>query len=326
MEISYMPNPRAAYSGTQSWLIVGGVVLALAGLAALAVPALIVGVYLMAPRGVVALSPRDLSLSTSTYGLIGVSLLSVAYGSIRCRRWARPWALIVCKCWLLCGLVALAGAILSVEALRQQAGGAGSAQAVGLVIGLAFLLVLLILLPTGLLFIYWPARTREALNVLDPTTRWTDRIATPVLGLGVGCLLCAAFILVALTHRTTPFFNVLIERPWNWLWIGSSSVAWTWAGVQILRQRASGWMLSLILTVISCGTYAVSGASGATARWIEQNMSHLPPEQIEMIKHTSVGPAAQVLISGVILAISVAYIGWCRKFFGKIVNPRIEEP
>jgi hypothetical protein len=192
----------------------------------------------------------------AAYGLIAAMLLTVGIGSIRARRWARSFSLILGWSWLVMGsLAAIVDAFVIPRALAQGPGAPNlnaSARIIITLFAVGFMVVLFVLIPLALVLFYQRQDVRATCEARDPATHWTDRCPLPVLGLSMWLALGGVFLVLmpAAYHGVAPFFGILISGiPGSVFYLCVAALFFYLARALYLLEPAS-WWLTLGLMVL----------------------------------------------------------------------------
>jgi hypothetical protein len=191
------------------------------------------------------------------YGLLAAVFITAGVGSIRCKNWARIMMLVVSGLWLACGLLGTLMMVFILPAIMRQqpvhvAPGIQDAIVVGVI---AFMVVLMVLLPAIFLFFY--SRKSVRATCLAPkgaqVATSTDGgvaapgLPVPLIILGVWQALGVLSVLAVLFMRVTFVFGVVLHGAAAVLVLLSQSVLSGYAAWAIFRQKLIGWQIALTL-------------------------------------------------------------------------------
>jgi hypothetical protein len=199
--------------------------------------------------------PALMALVSLQYGLLAAVFVTAGIGSIRCKNWARILMLVVSGFWLACGLLGtLMMAFIFPAIMRQQAGnvppGIQHAMMVGMI---AFMAVLMVLLPAIFLFFYSRKSVRATCLAQKGAQAATAAAGgTPVPGLpvplwilGVWQALGAFSLFAFLFVHVTFVFGVILHGAAAFLVLLTYSVLSGYAAWAIFRQKLIGWEVAL---------------------------------------------------------------------------------
>lgn len=216
-ELAVPPILEPEYRDRSTGLLICGIVqIICGGMAALAVPFVLLSV-LISRKTLGLHQPISRSLSSvATYGFLAISNLVLGIGSIQARRWARALTLVTSWIWLVVGalLTVLFVAVLPASFMMGMHRGASAHPggppmpvafaAVILTFVIVLFAIFLIALPLAFVIFYNRKDVVETCRHRDPVERWTDRIPTPVLA-AVLLFSCGAAY-YGLTAASTPIF------------------------------------------------------------------------------------------------------------------------
>jgi hypothetical protein len=253
-----------AYPSRRGWLIAFGVIEILMGCAFLLMIVLSAFAFLgpaaakMPPN---AMAPGPMSplvimvLVGLQYGLLAAVFMTAGIGSIRCKNWARILMLVVSGFWLACGLLATLMMVFMLPAIMRQqpvhvAPGIQDAIVVGMI---AFMAVLMVLLPAIFLFFYSRKSVRatclaqKAAQVAASTEGGVAApgLPVPLIILGVWQGLGVFSMLAIMFFRVTFVFGVILHGAAAILVLLTYSVLSGYAAWAIFRQKLIGWKIAL---------------------------------------------------------------------------------
>lgn len=286
--LPYMSPAGPQFRGKRGGLVAFGVILIVLGIMAGALGMLVLAVQL---SGIMATSPEQLDRYTLvsalvTYLAVAVAFIGTGIGSVRCRRWVRPIALVIAWTWLITGVITTAMmAVFSVyqfNATSQMAGPMPprTATVTVLIVTGVFTIAFIVVLPALMAWFYHQAAVQQTLDFYDPGPSWTDRCPTSALGLSLGMWLAAGFVLLTLMYGTIPFFGFVLD--------GIPAIAVKVLAVALLAYggwtsfqcRPVGWWVSMLAVIAGTVSWIVSflrlgvvefyRATGASPNQIEQ--------------------------------------------------------
>ena len=263
--------PRASDRRARAGLIVFGLLEIFAGgflgISALALAALSLGaggaLGMDTLAGSSGLATGKLGTAAALYAGLAALFVSLGIGSFLPRRWVRPLVLYVASLWILAGFllltvvagIAATGGLSSATAdpdVDSPLGGLGSTAIVVLLGGV--LLALYIVFPAALLWFHRRRALKEALERLDPVTRWTDRCPAPVLSLALS-LAISAFLCLPFVRGPVPLFGWTLTGAAAAIVTLIAAVAFGALAVATYRLSPAGWWGSLaavvVLTIVS---------------------------------------------------------------------------
>jgi hypothetical protein len=236
--------------------ILGGIFL---GLSAVVLAAIALGSFREMPdlMGAGEASGATMGSAALLYGALGAVMVAIGIGSLLPRRWVRPLVLYLASLWLLGGVLLLfiVGGIAASVGLASGAADGDepplglSLTPIGLALLACVLVVLYIAVPAAMLLFHRSRGLREALERLDPVTRWTDRCPAPVLSLSLSLAISAAGC-APLVRGPLPLFGATLTGPAAALVVGLAAIALAVLAVLTYRLAPSGWWGSLAMVVI----------------------------------------------------------------------------
>jgi len=253
----------APFKDRRKRLLVGGILLMLMGCGALllglgSAASVLMMQHLPETQQVSHLRPIQAIPGFLMYCGIGGVLLVLGFGSVLRRRWSRPLILIVSWGWLAMGFLTLFMAVAMVPVLQQSLPAEPGVGAVvygcfGVTFGLFGIVV-----PAIFLVLYSPRDVAATLAALDPETRWTDRIPTPLLGLVLWLGLTAGAMVPSCLYALLPVGGTFVTGPIAvavYLVAGGIFVA---VAVGLARRSRLAWWTGLITTLVWGGWSAAT--------------------------------------------------------------------
>jgi MFS family permease len=192
------------------------------------------------------------------YGLMAAIFLTLGIGSIRARRWARAFSLILGWSWLLMGALGfVVYAFILPKIIFKGAAGAPNlpepAKLIIIFIAMAVIGLVFVVLPLALVLFYRSKHVLATCEARDRMIRWTDRCPLPVLalsswlGLGGVCLL-----LMPLVYRgVAPFFGVLISGVAGGAYYIVIAAVFLYLSRAVYQLKPAAWWLVLGFLVVS---------------------------------------------------------------------------
>lgn len=338
-EIPAPRTPVPEYRDRSTGLLICGIVqIICGGLAALAVPFVLLSMLLSRKTlGIHQPLSRSLS-SVATYAFVAVTNVALGIGSIQARRWARALTLVSSWIWLVLGvlLTVLFVAILPASfmmGMRRAAsahpGGPPMPLGVAAVI-LTFVIVLfavlLIALPLAFVIFYSRKDVVETCRHRDPVERWTDPIPMPVLA-AVLLFSCGAAY-YGLTVASTPIFP-LFGRYLTGLPAALCGIATAMVDAVIaylfFRLSVSGWWLAVgmcTLRLISAGiTFWRADLYGAYGKM------GFGQSELQLIQSSPLFRSHVFLWwSWGAMMLMLAYLIWLKRFFPSSPTSAFSQP
>jgi len=200
-------------------------------------------------------------LAATCYAYLAVLLITLGYGSIQVRGWARAIILIVSWYWLFSGvLVTIFFAIFlpiffraQPQLLSDESSVAGTAVMLTMVVAIAAFF--LILAPLIFAVFYSAKNVKQTFLNRDTKKYWTDRCALPVLAASLILAIGAGYHLVgAFTITRFPFFGIYLSGIWGKLGYFTLAAIDAFLARSLFKLRLSGWnaaVLIFILRIIS---------------------------------------------------------------------------
>jgi len=267
-------TPVTEYRDRSTGLLICGIVqIICGGMAALAVPFVLLSI-LISRKTLGLHQPISRSLSSvATYGFLAMSNFVLGVGSIQARRWARALTLVTSWIWLVVGVlftVLFIAVLPAAFALGMHQAAAAHPGGPPLPLGVAamiltFVIVLfaifLIALPLAYVIFYSRQDVLETCRHRDPVERWSDRIPTPVLA-AVLLFGCGAgyYALISVSTPIFPLFGrYLTGLPAALCGLATAMVDAVIAYL-FFRMSISGWWLAV-------GVWTLRVISAAITFW-----------------------------------------------------------
>lgn len=263
-----------------------------------------------------------------TFAALGFTLLSLGYGSIRRRRWARVLLGIVSWTWLL--LVVLLLALLfaylkeiaqAVVGMMPQARGNNSSMAavmvhVSLFRGLVFSTPFIVGIPSLWVWFYTNRSVRLTCERADPGGGWTDQCPPSVLAVSVWLAVSVPLLIVsALTHHGAfPFFGIQLSGFLGGLMSFALAGIWAYAAWATYRLRPAGWWVTTISFMVMFLSSWLTWARGDLSEMLQA--AGVSPEQVRQME-----PAMALIrpmMSWATLLFQIPILGsmlWVRRYF-----------
>ena len=319
MEAAYAPP---AYKNRKTGLVVFGIALiALGGLYLLLMLLAALG-QLMAAKTTGDTNLRIVLPSVLMYGALGVLLVTLGIGSIKCRRWARALTLVLSWACLVVGVVSIFMFILLGPAFFDRIAEMEgeplppAARTIIMVVAVGVIGVFFVLIPGLLALFYGSSNVKATVEGMDPQPRWTDACPLPALAVS----LLAAF--GAITLLTMPFaYNGAIPLFGTILSGFAGSLLWLvlaalmgYAAWSIYHLRVAGWWILLgmwgVLTISNVTTF-----SRVDLMTLYRHMGY-PEKQLELMEKLNIFTPAQVVMWNVLFMVPViGYLIFIKKYF-----------
>jgi hypothetical protein len=267
------------------------------------------------------------------YGGLGVLFLSVAYGCITYRRWARPFALTLGWGWIFMGITMVVslsvvmGGIKDMmsrtmeRAAKTSPGGAAMPPVDGIftvimVIYFVMILIFLIALPAVILWLQWGDDVRRTYESRDPKVRWTDRQPAPLIGMTIAAALFAACSVPYLFMMRWPLMKAFLpDGPLKYLWLFIPFV-WAYVAWGSYRRQIAAWTLA-VLALVAGVWFGFSAMSGIDWDMFFKQMG-IPEkdlgELVTMSKELYTPSRMGVLMAGSMLP-TFAFLIWVLRYF-----------
>ena len=311
------------FKDTSTSLVVFGVLeIILGAVCALMVPLIVVG-QMMAPDAG-ALPMGQMAAGMGIYLLFGAFFVTIGYGSIRARRWARAIMLVISWIWLVVGLISIVAVWFVLpdvyQAAAKQQGQRITPEAIAFMkfFSLVFLSTIYVILP-GVFVLYYRSRNVQATcEWKNPSPVWTDRCPLPVLGLslmaGYGAVAC--LITIVAYNSVVPMFGIFLSGIPGAAVIVLSSLLLGYLGWGLYRLKPAAWwgmaglglfyLLSSVVTFMQTDLFEFYRRMG------------MRESELELIRDLDIMNTG--VLTGFTIAWSVVYFGYMlfiKKYFGK---------
>jgi hypothetical protein len=221
-----------------------------------------------APQTQVKPTVRDVVVGAAVYLAAAGLGIAVGIGAIRTRRWSRPLILIGSFHWLIGGVVALVGMLVTMPGMNQefaraQAQGAGlppagMMTAITLVVGGLFLLLVGIALPAALMWVMKDPDAKLTVDYFDPTPRWTDGRSVFVLGAALTFWLLALLALMSTPAMLLTIFGKILTGAPAILLVLVYAAIFTAAGWMSWQRQMLGLVIGAAMALFWCASWMVS--------------------------------------------------------------------
>ncbi len=309
-------------------ILFGAFTVVIGCLALLIVPLAIFGAAAVAKAAGTAPQYGQAVFAAIVYAGIGGGLISLGYGSIRKRRWARSLLVIFSWTWLLTGIFAV-GLLMAflpdlAEGISRSIAAQGGPKPLPVMIHTALFSMLvfstsfLVVIPAIWVFFYGSKNVRITCEVEDDQERWTDRCPPTVLavslwlGISVPMMVMMAFAY----HGVFPFFGLMLSGLPGGLMYLMVAAVWGYAAWATYHLRMIGWWVT---TVSFCLLMASAWMTFLQHDLIEMyRLMGMPPQQLQQIE--ILGPALRPMMlwsSGLFQAPLLLSLIWIRKYFNR---------
>lgn len=223
MNTQHLNTPAPPDKERSTWLVAFGVVLLCFG----GLCALLTAMMIFMAFAAVTLGPQSAELQglqagsmvtgAIIYGALAAWFISMGYGSIRARRWAR--SLVVATSWLglVCGGGGTIGMLFFMGDMFKSMEGSGVGQippGLGQVmypVMFATMLTFYVIIPGILLLFYSGRNVKATCEFRNPNPSWTDAVPMPILIQTIVLAFYAVGILSMAGYRfATPFFGMTL--------------------------------------------------------------------------------------------------------------------
>jgi len=255
------------------------------------------------------------------YGLIASWFISMGYGSLNARRWARSLTLAANWIGLVCGGLGTSSMLFfmpDMMAQMEQQGamppGFGNIMAATMV---AFAAFFYILVPGTLLLVYGGKNVKATCEYLNPAPSWTDACPLPVLiqtvllgGYAIGVLCMVAY------DWATPFFGAILSGFPGAIAILSISFSCAYLARGCYRLQLGAWWGAVALFLF----WSIS----AFITFLQKDLMDLyfamgmPEAQLELIRPVIEGGAMQFVMLWAIpvwVAGILAFFAYTKRYF-----------
>lgn len=271
------------------------------------------------------------------YGGSGILMIVVAFGCFLFKRWARPFVLTIGWGWLYMGVVMVISIIMMMAPMKEfmaktmsaelastsSAGAPTEASMEGfftifMVIYLIFLLVFAVLVPALLLWLNWGQDARRTLEMRDPHPRWTDRQATPVIGMTIASISVAIISLPSLIMMNQPWMSQIYPGGMLRNLFFLLPLAWGYVAWGSYRGQFAAWVVALLM-LIGGMAMGIFGMQNINWTLMYQQMG-MPEEQITLMApliEQMLSPNRIATLMGVSMLPMLGYLIWVLRYFRK---------
>ncbi len=201
------------------------------------------------------------TMGATLYVLLGAAFIVIGTGSVRRRRWAKPFMLLLAWSWL-CGGVAAALLLPSLVdlALGMSLAGAPGLDPTAVVLFKGILLAATVffgvLVPTSLVWVYSDRHLERTCALHDSSPDWTGGRPSAVLGLSVGLVACGAVTGLAALRPAVPLFGWLVTGwPGALMLVAGGALFCGLAWAVYARHPGGWWGTTALLTLAGLSTW-----------------------------------------------------------------------
>ncbi|HEU4522017.1 MAG TPA: hypothetical protein VFT12_08445, partial [Thermoanaerobaculia bacterium] len=204
-------------------------------------------------------SGAALASALVVYGIAATYFITVGIGSIRGRRWARAFSIVVGALWAIGGVV---GGLMMIVVLPRALAAFGSGNN-AMIAGCAALgtLIVGIALPLVIHLFYRRQDVRLTFERLDPKPRWTDRVPLPVLAIVVVLAFGAVALVANLGNPSFSLFGRRITGAPAALTLFAFAGLSGFLAVQLYRLKESAWWTLILLQIAGIAFAVISMAT-----------------------------------------------------------------
>jgi hypothetical protein len=311
-----------AFKDRRTGLMIYGIFEIIAGaLCAVFIPLMFLGQALNQARTGTPPQYRLMFPGLMVYAMLAVLLVVLGIGSIRARRWARAFGLILGWSWLLTGSIGLIvyAFVLPKLLATVSVGGPAippGAKLVILVVGLAFSAVLMVLIPLAVVLFYRSPHVRATCQARDPAVRWTDKRPLPVLGLSLWLAAGGVFmLLMPLAYSgAAPFFGVLLSGIAGSIFYLFMAICFGFLARGIYRLDPVAWWLVLAVSVLA-GVSNVMTFARIDPRELYRFMGYSQAQLQQLQGLNLLNNDLMACLSAIGILPMLAYLMYLRRFF-----------
>lgn len=252
--------------------------------------------------------------------LLGVWFLTMGFGTIGMRRWARALSLVVCWTWLVSGGSGLVFNLFYLpDMYRQMAEAEEMPESVSKIMMygiLFFMAILFIVIPSILIMLYRGPDTKATCEHYNPKPCWTDFCPLPVLAVSFFFILWTMVpIGTMLMFRFYPFFGLKLAG------IPAIIMVFSFAALNLLlawgtyRLKLWAWWAALLLMTVQTVSYAITFSFMKLEDYYR--MMSIPGQDIEKLSQLSAMPSPSVMLaySFLFLFFLLGYLIYVKKYF-----------
>ncbi len=305
MNTHYLDTPATPEVDRSMWLVAFGVVLlCFGGLCALLTAMMIVmafAVVVMGPQAVQqGLQVGPMVTGALVYGVLAGWLISMGYGSLKARRWAR--SLVVATSWLglVCGGAGTISMLFMGDVFKAMEGKEAGQVPPGLgqimySVMIATMLTLYVIIPGILLLFYSGRNVKATCEFRNPNPSWTDAVPMPILIQTIVLAFYAVGILSMAGYRfATPFFGMTLTGYPGAIAILSISLCCAFLARGCYRLQPMAWW-GTVAVILFWGTSAFVTFLWGHIMEFYAAMG-MPEVQLEMLRPMVEGGAMQTFL------------------------------
>lgn len=301
MNTHYLDAPTPPDKDRSTWLVAFGVIQLcfglLSGLLTVLMVVMAIAAVTMGPQAVEqGLQAGPMLTGAVVYGLVAAWFISVGYGSIKARRWARSLTLAVSWLGLVGGGAGAVGMfffmgdmIKAMESQGQMPPGFGQTMA-AIMVGTVF--TFYVIIPGILLLFYSGKNVKTTCEYRNPEPSWTDACPLPVLIQVVLLASYAVGILSMAGYRfATPFFGITLTGVTGAIAILSISLCCAFLARGSYRHQPMAWWGTVALVLFWGASAFVTFVRGDLMAFY--TAMGMPEVQLEAIRPMLEGGAMQ---------------------------------
>ncbi len=345
MNASFLPgtplalNPEAPYRDRSSGLVAFGIVqLILGGLAALAIPLMLLGILISGKAAGGAMPAGSYVLNIVTYAITSAAFVTLGVGSIRGRRWARSLTLILSWMWLIIGVMmtvlmtaVLPATVVAAFHRASEATPEGGAMPTGVLAVILTVIIVLfsiffVVLPLIFLLFYRKKDVEETVKHRDPVERWTDRCPLPVLGASlIFTWACPYYLLMSFTTPLVPFFGRYLTGAPGAAGCLLFAALDAYFAYSLFHLRIAAWWIAVTALSLRIVSSVVTFARGD----LLQAYSRIgwKSEQLQIMNQSPMFRSHLILwwSTGFLLAF-LGYLLWIKRYFRATADANVTAP
>ncbi len=305
------------YKDLSVLLKISGVIGIISGaLFALMIPLMIAGMILMKSLGTAQAMSSGIYISASfVYAIMAAVSIVLGIGSFRLKKLARAVAEALGWIMLVGGIVAMItmpffmGNMYSY--LEEQTG-----MSMGFMEVFAYVTMFFIYIvgPGVILLVYGNRNAIRTCEEADPEHSWADNVPRKVMPLVMICFMAVFGLLTVIGYNAVfPLFGAILTGLPGFTAIVVVSAAFVFAGLKVMKLDIAGWWLSLgLIFVLQISNMITFSQKGLIDLYEKMNF---PEAQLELIRGMDIGAGPIVIMLGVMLVLTIAYMLWIRRYF-----------
>ena len=303
-------------------MVFGGLQIILGCFSALAVASMIAGTFLSRTFGNGAaegVSLKTMIPAILVYVLAAVWFVSMGFGSVQARRWARALVLVTSWLWLICGTMGFVMMLLLIPRItgymEQNDNLPKEAAVVVRVVMMVTLAVIYVVIPGLLVLFYSGKNVKATCEHWDRRVRWTDKCPLPVLGASIICVGWGIGLLSLGMHGwVIAFFGIVLNGIPGAIMVLVLVALLGYAVWGLYKLDNKAWWIAVLMIAGWAVSCFVTWSSGNMQLLYEK--MNLPTQQLSRAKQYSffLNPAMKWFI--VLWAtVLVGYFVFIKKYF-----------